>query len=408
MVKLNLGAGDTVIDGYTPIDRKFGQEVFPLPGKYVENSIDEIRASHVFEHFPYRQCFAVLKHWVSRLKPGGIIKIAVPDFNRIIEPYTRGEKTNVLGYLFGGQIDDNDFHKATFDKTSLSDLMTAAGLRDLTEWKSEINDAAALPVSLNIQGRKPLEGETANPIPSAEQTKIAAVMSMPRLAFTDNLFSAIKAIVPLGIPLDRGCGVFWGQVLTRQMEKHLDDGTEWILVVDYDTWFTKNHVIRMCQLMAENAQIDALCPVQCKREEDLPLIGISGPANAEGEVRGMVADFQKPLYEVVTAHFGLTLIRVAALKRMAKPWFQAVPDPTGGWGKGRQDEDIYFWNNFRRSGCRVFQANEVFIGHMQQVCTFSGLPRDNWRPIHVYMNDLIDKGPPPHGEPKIELLKQGA
>jgi hypothetical protein len=29
-IKLNIGAGNTVIDGYTPIDRRFGTEAYPL------------------------------------------------------------------------------------------------------------------------------------------------------------------------------------------------------------------------------------------------------------------------------------------------------------------------------------------------------------------------------------------
>ena len=45
MVKLNLGAGDTQIEGFTPIDAKLGHDVRKL--EYDDNSVDEIRASHI-------------------------------------------------------------------------------------------------------------------------------------------------------------------------------------------------------------------------------------------------------------------------------------------------------------------------------------------------------------------------
>ena len=78
-IKLNLGAGDIPIDGYISIDRKTGQEAYPLA--YEDGSVDEIRASHILEHFGLREISAVLKNWWDKLKPGGLLKIAVPDFD---------------------------------------------------------------------------------------------------------------------------------------------------------------------------------------------------------------------------------------------------------------------------------------------------------------------------------------
>ena len=87
-IKLNLGAGDTQIKGFIPIDRKFGQEVYPL--EYEDNSVDEIRASHVLEHFAGGAVDEVLRHWVAKLKPGGSLKVAVPNFEWIAENYLAG------------------------------------------------------------------------------------------------------------------------------------------------------------------------------------------------------------------------------------------------------------------------------------------------------------------------------
>ena len=51
-------AGDVVLEGFTPIDRKLGSEVYPL--NYKDGSVDEIYASHVLEHFKLDDIQAVL------------------------------------------------------------------------------------------------------------------------------------------------------------------------------------------------------------------------------------------------------------------------------------------------------------------------------------------------------------
>ena len=395
-IKLNLGAGDTQIKGFIPIDRKFGQEVYPL--EYEDNSVDEIRASHVLEHFAGGAVDEVLRHWVAKLKPGGILKVAVPNFEWIAENYLAGSQINTTGYIMGGQTDENDFHYTLFDKDTLAAKMLAAGLKDLWFWKSEIQDCASLPVSLNIQGKKVDPAK----VQAKRQTKIAAVMSIPRLAFTDNFFSAIKAILPLGIPLEKGSGVFWGQVLQNLMESHLDDGTDLILTLDYDTWFTRNHVLKLIEIMMDNPEVDAAIPVQMRRDGVIPLCGVDGPKGAK-EIHVPVKMFKTDLTPVKTGHFGLTMFRVSSLRKMKLPWFHAEPNKEGKWGEGHMDADIAFWNKFTRTGLKPYLCNDVFIGHLQMVCSFAGKPENNWQPFHVYMNDLEKNGPPPHCEPGITV-----
>jgi len=396
VVKLNLGAGGTELPGHIVIDRNMGQEVYPL--EYENGSVDEIYASHILEHFGHGQVFDVLKHWVSKLKTGGLIRIAVPDYHLISERYLQGERFNVNGYMMGGQVDENDYHKSLFDHKTLTQLMEQAGLKDISEWKSEIEDAAALSISLNLQGTKKDEVKE-----ESRKAKLAAVMSMSRLCFTANMFSAMRAFLPFGVDLHRFEGVFWGQGLTRLIENHLNDGTDFVFTVDYDTWFTREHVKKLGQLMADNPNVDAMFPVQTGRNNDLPLAGMRDE-NGNPRTKVNVSEFQKPLTPMDTGHFGLTIFRVSAFKRLKKPWFLPIPDPTGGWGKGRKDEDIYFWNNFNASGCKVCMANEVSVGHLQQLCTFPGLPEDNWKPTHMYLDKLEGEGsigPPIHCIPKI-------
>jgi ubiquinone/menaquinone biosynthesis C-methylase UbiE len=116
MIKLDLGAG--ALAGRLHAARQRQRlAIYPLP--YGDGTVDAIRASHVLEHFPARAGRRPsLKEWVRVLKPGGELKIAVPDFGKIAEGYVAGVQQNTDGYVMGGQVDGADFHKALFDAAS--------------------------------------------------------------------------------------------------------------------------------------------------------------------------------------------------------------------------------------------------------------------------------------------------
>ncbi len=153
-LRLNLGCGEFPLPGYLNLDRKQGQEAYPL--ELPDESVDEVRASHLLEHFSHQQVIAVLDDWVRVLKPGGLLKIAVPDLNKILHLYQTDPEANVQGYLMGGHTDEDDYHKCVFDEGVLRNALEQVGLVDIEPWESEIGDCASLPVSLNLQGRKPL------------------------------------------------------------------------------------------------------------------------------------------------------------------------------------------------------------------------------------------------------------
>jgi predicted SAM-dependent methyltransferase len=403
MIKLNLGAGERPVDGYTSIDVKAGQKIYPL--HYPDNTVDVIRASHVLEHFSWKETADVLADWVDKLKIGGTLAIAVPDFHKVATNYLHPEgneqKINTTGVLMGGQTDENDYHKAVFDVEGLTNQMKAAGLDNIQTWESETNDCAAYDISLNLMGTK-----TDKPR-RPRHPKVGAVMSMGRLAMTDNMAAAQVAFRALEVDLDIGQGVYWGQKMTRIMEDQIEKGNDYIVTLDGDTWFLDLHVIELVRLMNLNPDIDALVPIQVKRNADTPLITPLDCDLISKDKSGMVGQartevFQKPTTAISTGHFGLSVIRVSSLKKFKKPWFVPIPDPKGGWGEGRVDEDIYFWNNLRDSDFKVCSANNVMIGHMQMLCTFPDTLENGWKPIHMYMNDLKKNGPPAHCIPQIE------
>ncbi len=395
MLKLNLGSGpkELHLKGYENIDRLYGVEAYPL--QYDSGEVDEIRASHILEHFGKHEVRNVLDNWVDKLRPGGVLKIAVPDFDKIAVDYVKQVKHDHSpdDYIMGGQVNDNDYHKSLFNRQILKQLMQKAGLVDIEVWESQYSDGASMPISLNLEGRKP----------GGLITKVQAVMTLPRLGFTANLTAAAVTFPKLGIALDTATGVFWGQKLSRLIDKHLNDGTEFIITMDYDTWFHENQVIRLLQLMAENPDIDAIVPVQTKRENATPMFAI---VDENGDGREVpITEFEEELVPIMNGHFGLTIFRASAFEGLKKPWFQSHPNEEGDWGEGRIDEDIHFWHNFHKEGRKVCLATSIMIGHLQMMCTFPGSVNKLFMPEHFYMNQLSRGEWPDHCVPKVELKK---
>jgi hypothetical protein len=162
-----------------------------------DGSVEEIRASHILEHFPAADTLPILREWVRALKPGGWLKIAVPDFKWIAEAYLKGERVPFHAYAMGGQTDEHDFHKALFDRPALWKLLIEAGLEHVRTWESEIKDCASLPVSLNLMAQKPVKKSYINPLSLGKsgETSVAPQRLYGEPQTPDDRFSAFLASV---------------------------------------------------------------------------------------------------------------------------------------------------------------------------------------------------------------------
>ena len=369
-IKLNIGAGSTVIDGFTPIDRKLGTEAFPLD--YPDNSVSEIRASHILEHFTFGDAQKAMEEWSRVLKPGGRIRISVPDVDKVLQDKTE----NRLFYLMGGQMHADDIHKSAYDRERLTALMKQNGLKQIKDWYSPNTDCAALPISLNLEGVKaPVEA----PVKKKNSTtiRLGAYLTLPRYEAVASRSLIEQALRALKIELTTSQGVFWGQCMQRMFDKAVADGIDWILSLDSDSLFTAEQLSLLMDTLASNPQIDALAALQCRRGSPYPLLTTgTGVDNQIVEVRN------QPI-KVTTAHFGLTLIRVDSLKKTPKPWFFAQPSEDGDWDDSRLDDDIWFWHQWRLAGNTLYVAPSVSIGHLEEtVVQFN----DRMEPEHMYVH----------------------
>lgn len=174
-MKLNLGCWDTKIPDFAGVDlRKFPSVDFVCSIDNLtfaeDESVEEIYASHVLEHFFYTDTLRVLGEWYRVLKHDGILYVAVPDMELIcglIVEIGFGEWTEKV--IYGERLYEHSEHRAGFDFTKLSNMLKMVGFNKIEEVKDfpyGIKDASTLRltingkktdrnISLNIIARKP-------------------------------------------------------------------------------------------------------------------------------------------------------------------------------------------------------------------------------------------------------------
>lgn len=381
--RINLGAGDRPIDGWENWDIKDGRPAFPLG---VENdSVDEIRASHVLEHLSHRDAQYAVSNWCRALRPGGVLKIAVPDFEKISNLYLQGVPINTQGYVMGGHVDEHDRHGAIYDRECLTELLYESGMVDIGEWEDEHQDCHKLPISLNLRATKPYPG-------SPEMGGTRAALASARFGPALHHRCAYEAFQRLDIPYHVVVGCFWHQILSEAIEQAISnsDCTR-VLTCDFDTIFTANDVRELHKILDAHSNLDAVVPVQSKRCSADALFTIQ---DESGKNKQTVysRDFERTITPISTGHFGLTLFRADRLRSLARPWMIPTPNPeTGRWDSGREDADISFWRNWHRAGCTVALANHVRVGHMQELITWPG---KDFQPVHQTIEDYQRRGVP--------------
>ncbi len=108
---------------------------------FKDNSVNLIYASHCLEHFPHHKIPEVLDEWFRVLKNGGILRLAVPNFDSLVNIYQQNnfDTQSIQAFLMGGQDYKYNFHMAIFNGMSLEALLKNAGFKIIREWQHENN-----------------------------------------------------------------------------------------------------------------------------------------------------------------------------------------------------------------------------------------------------------------------------
>ena len=146
-VKLHLGCGEKIIPDFINID------IRKLPGvdivddisnlnKFNKNSVDLIYSSHFFEHLFKDDAVALLKSCFRALKPGGLIRVSIPDLYYAISLYGAGKKNEMLNdYFFvEGKGSYLARHKYMYDFDLFKEALEEAGFSKITRCEFQQGD----------------------------------------------------------------------------------------------------------------------------------------------------------------------------------------------------------------------------------------------------------------------------
>lgn len=184
-MKLHLGCGKRYLPGYIHVDIDkhphidYYHDIKQLP-MIASGSVDEIYTCGTLEYFDrVTEIPMILKEWRRILKPNGLLRISVPDFEGIVKIYKKYHDLDgigILGPIFGRiEIETNSgkeilFHKTVYDFESLKKVLESARFIDIKRynWKKFLpisyddfsaayvphKDPNGIPLGLNVICKK--------------------------------------------------------------------------------------------------------------------------------------------------------------------------------------------------------------------------------------------------------------
>lgn len=132
---------------------------------------DIVYACHVLEHISFRETRQVLAEWRRVLKPGGVLRLSVPDLDKLVVIYSENNRSieSICPMLMGHQDSESNRHQSVFNYDYLGGLLRDVGFRTVRTWdpnqaenhafddwasrEIEFGDKS-FSVSLNIEGVK--------------------------------------------------------------------------------------------------------------------------------------------------------------------------------------------------------------------------------------------------------------
>src|SRR6266481_1399235 len=143
-LKLHLGCGEKYLEGYWNIDFPEGEHTVMSPKvdeyadiralEYPENSIDEIRSHHLFEHFSRAHALKLLARWRRWLKPDGVLVIETPDCATsaafYLTAFSAQRKFQLARHIMGSQEAEWALHKDFWDKERFTLALDSFGFKN--------------------------------------------------------------------------------------------------------------------------------------------------------------------------------------------------------------------------------------------------------------------------------------
>jgi len=133
-MKLNLGSGNRPLEGYISVDLSpkadVNCDIRKLP--YEDNSVEEIIAIHVIEHFYKWEVLPLLLEWRRVLQPGGRLILECPNLAQAARYFLSGASDQLSMWAFYGNPDLKDelhCHHWGYTPQSLVETLEQAGFK---------------------------------------------------------------------------------------------------------------------------------------------------------------------------------------------------------------------------------------------------------------------------------------
>jgi len=130
----------------------------PLP----DASADYAFASHFLEHLSKHHGEQLVRETLRVLKPGGVVRISIPDLARLIDAYGEGRKEEAMDGMFEDwELGDFARHRYMYDFEMLAGLLGRAGFADVRRCEyqegrvPDLQELDNRPGSLVVEASKP-------------------------------------------------------------------------------------------------------------------------------------------------------------------------------------------------------------------------------------------------------------
>lgn len=141
-MKLHLGCGKRILPGYVNIDAIGGDRQMDIRKlDYPDNSVEEILAVHVWEHFWLNEVVEIASEWRRVLIPGGKLILEMPRLEKVMHYIIQSRVNNTpmaanmtLWAMYGDPStirSEQDLHKWLWGMGDIKLVLTSAGFREI-------------------------------------------------------------------------------------------------------------------------------------------------------------------------------------------------------------------------------------------------------------------------------------
>lgn len=141
-VLVHVGCGKTNSPEFINVDARplahihiVTDDITSLPD-FNNGTVDLVYMCHVLEHIKRKDLKSVLSEMKRVLKDDGILRLSVPDLDKLIEVYNASDNDiNAISHqLMGGQDHEYNIHYSVFNHQRLTELLKEVGFRKVVSW----------------------------------------------------------------------------------------------------------------------------------------------------------------------------------------------------------------------------------------------------------------------------------